>query len=100
MGILNDIGQSVQRGGSPGKAMPLPVIAPSAENYRDGQGKLVADAAGSAGVAGIGGGAAEGTEAVVVGGAAAGRAAAVTGFFFFATGFFTAGAMGAGCSST
>ena len=95
MGILTDMDQSVQRSATRGRR----VLAgdPPARTYRDGQGKLVADAAASAGasgagVAGAAGGAAEATED------AAGRAAA-TGFFFFAAAFFAEGA-GAGCSST
>jgi len=85
MGILTDIGQSVQRVQS--------------WCYRDGQGKLVADAAGS--MVCVVGASAGGGAAAVTGAVLAVRAAVVSGFFFFgATGFLVGGAAGAGCNST
>ena len=101
MGILTHIGQSVQRSATDNNGRAAGAIACLWPAYREGQGKLVADAAGSGDDVGAiaGGGTAAVTGAVAA--VRAGVAAAATGFFFFgATGFLVGGAARAGCSST
>ena len=94
MGSVTDIGQSVQRSGSTISPAGVSRPSPTDRGYRDGHGKLVADAAGS--VTGVG--SAVGAAAVADGaGVGSGRAAAVAGFgFFLAAGFFAGGVMSAG----